>query len=237
MANRKRRYTFKTRHTKRNGGKFKLKKGRKAKSPQPVFHINPEHHISPAFEVEGKTYSQFTDSFNIPSERAFAALHHYEKLMRRADDRYLKTFSEAIDGILSHPTIVKIGELSKLNNDLKERLNMFFPPNLIYDLASVLFFDETENPYTYDQAYAEKKISIWKKHKDITDFFLLMPFRSLIPQSEYSKQDFRNILKATLMITEKHWENLIPHFLSNPKKESFIRNVLLQIKQEQEAYT
>ena len=204
---------------------------------EPKFPILPEHHIVMAFNDGTEDLFKFTDDFNIPSERGFAALHHYEKLMRRADDKFLKTHTEAIDKIYEAPNVVKIGEAKRLNNDLKERLNMFFPPNLIWDLASVLFFDKSENPYSYDQVYAEKKIERWKKHKVIYDFFLLQPLQSFIPQSGLSKADLHNILKVANQIDQKHWENLLPHFLSNPKKLSFIKNVLLQLRQDETVFT
>ncbi len=207
------------------------------KESQPKFHVNPEHHIIKVFEENGHTVSKFTDDFNIPSERGFAAFHHYEKLVRRADDKFLNTHTEAVDNILSSPTIVKIGELAKLNADLKERLTMFYPPNLIWNLASVLFFDETENPYSYDSAYAEQKIARWKKSKDIYDFFLLQPFQSLMPQSGVSKEDFHSFSRIANLIDQKHWEALLPHFLSNPKKISFIKNVLSQLKADEALYT
>lgn len=200
---------------------------------KPKFPILPEHHTVFAFNDGEKDLYKFTDDFNIPSERGFAALHHYEKLMRRADDKYLKSHTEAVDLIYDHPTVIKIAEAKKLNNDLKERLTMFFPPNLIWDLASVIFFDDTENPYSYDQTYAEQKIARWKKHKVIHDFFLLQPLQSLIPQSGMSKEDLSSILKVCLKIEQKHWENLLPRFFSNPKKQSFIKSVLSQLQQDE----
>lgn len=205
--------------------------------PTPKFHINPEHHIVPVFEENGHVNSRFTDEFNIPSERGFAAFHHFEKLVRRADDKFLQTHTEAVDAILEHPTVIKIAEIKKLNSDLKERLTMFYPPDLIWSLASVLFFDETENPYSYDSVYAEQKIARWKKSKDIYDFFLLQPFQSLMPRSGLSKEDFRNFLRIANLIDQKHWEALLPAFSSNPRKTSFIKNALSQLKQDEALYT
>lgn len=209
----------------------------KALQRKPVFHVNPEHHITKVFEENGHTVSRFTDEFNIPSERGFAAFHHYEKLVRRADDKFLNTHTEAVDKILDNPTIVKIGELKKLNTDLRERLTMFYPPDLIWNLASVLFFDETENPYSYDSVYAEQKIARWKKSKDIYDFFLLHPFKDLMPQSNISKEDFNSFLRIANLIDQKHWEALLPAFSLSPKKIFFIKNVLSQLKQDEALYS
>ncbi len=204
---------------------------------KPVFHINPEHHITKVFEENGHINSRFTDEFNIPSERGFAAFHHFEKLVRRCDDKFLKTHTEAMEAILATPNVVKVGEAIKLNADLKERLTMFYPPDLIWNLASVLFFDETENPYSYDQVYAETKIARWKKSKDIYDFFLLQPFQSLMPQSGLSREDFRNFSRIANLIDQKQWEALLPAFSSSPKKISFIKNVLSQLKQDEALYS
>lgn len=206
---------------------------------KPKFHINPEHHISLAFtEAGGMKCSRFTDEFNIPSERGFAAFHHYECLAQRCDYDYLKTHTEAVLKILSETNVVKVGEAVKMEQQLQERLTMFFPPELIWKLASVLFFDETENPYTYDTVYAETvKIPRWKKNKEIYNFFLLVPFKDLMPRSGVSQDDFRNILKVANLIDQKHWENLLSALSSNPKKAAFIRKTLSRLKQDEAIYT
>ena len=110
---------------------------------KPTFNLNPEHHVSLAFTSDGTEYYRFTDEFNIPSERGFAAFHHYECLAQRCDYEFLKSHVEAIQKTLGEATVVKVGDALKLNAQLQERLTMFYPPDLIWNLASVLFFDKT----------------------------------------------------------------------------------------------
>jgi cell shape-determining protein MreC len=62
-------------------------------------------------------------------------------------------------------------ELMKLNNQLSERLEFIYDTDLVYKLASVVYFDEKENPEDYDWTYNQKKIDKWKKDKSINDFF------------------------------------------------------------------
>ncbi len=61
--------------------------------------------------------------------------------------------------------------LVQLNTNLKERLNLAPFPDYIYKLASVIFFDATEVPYSYDFKYNEGKIARWKKDPEMLDFF------------------------------------------------------------------
>jgi hypothetical protein len=54
-------------------------------------------------------------------------------------------------------------------------------PDFVYKLASVIFFDETESPYSYSFDYNKKKIEEWKKSGDTLDFFLSRLSSELIP--------------------------------------------------------
>jgi hypothetical protein len=71
--------------------------------------------------------------------------------------------------------------IAQLNLNLKERLELMPLPDFVYKLASVIFFDNTESPYSYSFEYNKKKIEEWKKSGDTLDFFLSRLSSELIP--------------------------------------------------------
>ena len=126
-----------------------------------------------AFKHGGHTYYQFQDNFKLPTGRAICSLAIYSELQMRCTDEYLRKHCEATDIILNggNNGKVRLTQLAQINNNLKERLNLAPFPDHIYKLASVIFFDETESPYSYDFEYNQKKIAAWKKDGDLLYFF------------------------------------------------------------------
>lgn len=61
---------------------------------------------------------------------------------------------------------------------MRTRLNLGFDPNLVKTLASIVYFDETEDLSDYDKAYCDKKVKYWEQH-DCYDFFLTRPIAEL----------------------------------------------------------
>jgi hypothetical protein len=153
---------------------FKRKKDIKSIFP------NQKHIIEFAFEVSGVKYYQFSDVFQIPYERGLMALAVYEEVRMRCTREYLKKHVEACRSLL-HDMKIDIYKLNLINEQLNDRLNLAFDAEHLYKLASVVFFDEKENPALYEADYCAKKIDFWKKHKDLTVFFLQKPLLELIP--------------------------------------------------------
>lgn len=151
------------------------------KDPKKVFPAS-NHIITHAFSVAGTDYYQFNDVFNLPFERGLMALAIYEETRMSCSKEYLQKHVEVVREIL-HPNgrSIDIYKLNQLNEQLSERLSFSFDTNLLYKLASVVFFDKNENPSLYEPEYCNKKIEFWKKNKGITDFFLQKPIVELIP--------------------------------------------------------
>lgn len=192
--------------------------------------ILPEHHIEHAFTCGGTAYFNFTDQFNIPCERAMDALHIYQEFRNRTDDVFLRAHCKAKQELYKKNPI-NLFEIKKLDDQLEERLDMALPPpRIIAMLASVFYFDETENPYKYDRAYAEKKIQKWMTDKiEIDgmekpyDFFLLKPIQSLLPSLDLSEQDFQNYLKIAGMMDSMHLETIFKHISSNQRNNPLFK--------------
>lgn len=193
-------------------------------------NILPEHHIEEQFTCDGVPYYAFTDAFNIPCERAMDALHIYQEFKNRTDDEFLKSWLQAKQNLyLKNP--INVFELKKLDDQLGERLMMALPPaRIVEQLCAVYYFDESENPYRFDRAYAETKISKWKTGKievdgeeKSYDFFLLNPIRSLIPSFDLSEEDSANYLKIAGMMDAMHMETISSHLSSKQRNNPLFK--------------
>ena len=177
---------------------------------KPKFKAFPNNEIAKeAFRYKGKVYYHFADNFKIPTGRGLCAIAIYEELRMRCSVDYLEKHCKAID-ILLNPTDKKImlTEIAQIHNNLKERLALAPFPDHIYKLASVIFFDETENPFSYDFEYNKKKIEEWKKDSELLDFFLTMQFTDLMPIGSISKEQRQAYLKTTELIDKIHQQKI-----------------------------
>lgn len=174
------------------------------------FRAFPNNEVAvEAFKHAGKTYYHFADSFKVPTGRAICAVAIYAELQMRCTADYLRDHIAATDAILNAPAgKIKLTDLAKINNNLKERLNLAPYPDHIYKLASVVFFDETESPFSYDFDYNAKKIEQWKKSPELLDFFLTMQFQDLMPFGNMSKESVKSYFRTANLIDKVHQQTL-----------------------------
>lgn len=174
----------------------------------------PGHVIVPAFISGGVQYYMMKDSFNTYCGRALDALDMYEQWNMRCTRDHLINFINAFNSIIDKPEI-KIQDLVKLKIGIAERLNYALPTKeIIYNFASVAFFDKNESPYRYDSVYGKQKIERWKADMDIDDFFLTVPIGTLIPLPNLSEIDLSSYLKVLEMIADKD-QSILSELLSS----------------------
>jgi hypothetical protein len=145
--------------------------------------LEDKYRLVEAFRIGGTRYWMFDSQFDAPTGRQLAALAVYREMEMRCDREYLKKHCEAMDRVLSDKTKISLQYIVRLNANMQERLEMMPLPDYVYKLASVVFFDETESPYSYDYEYADKKIAKWKEAGGTLDFFMRTPLRDLMPSS------------------------------------------------------
>lgn len=139
-----------------------------------------KYRIEYAFTCGGTKYYRFAEIANLPYERGLMAFNVYNEVGMRCSREFLIKYADAIDKQL-HQQKIDIFTIEKLNSMLKQRLTMTTDTDLLYKLASVVYFDKTENPNVYEPAYAEKKIAKWRKDKGVRDFFMQRPLLELMP--------------------------------------------------------
>ncbi|GEO08754.1 hypothetical protein [Segetibacter aerophilus] len=138
-----------------------------------------KHETKLAFTVAGRDFFQFADFNNMPALRGLKTTVFFEETKMKTTLEFLKLHTEAIDSVLNRSKI-DIFAIKQLNDQLKQRLEMALDTELLYKIASIVFFDSNEDIRDYDFAYNLKKVEFWKKHKG-ADFFLLMPLQQLMP--------------------------------------------------------
>jgi len=193
-----------------------LKRFTTRSSVKPKF-ANPNilHPIIFAFESGGKKYYQFEDIMNLCHARAFRAMEIYEEVQMRCTREMLKLHCDAVHNILTAEKI-DVFKMHELNERLKERLDFVISGDTIWKLASVVFFDEAENPYDYDYKYGIKKIQEWKKEQDVSAFFFNTPINKLIPSLTLSESDLRTYIQVGEKVTREQL-NQIYQFTSKNK--------------------
>jgi hypothetical protein len=175
---------------------------------EPRFKNYPELRAVFAFSSGGVDYFELEDSNDLNQGRGFAALNYYKELSMSCTRPFLVAHTTAIDKIVRNPKTIDIIEVAKLNLQLKERTELIIDSLTPYKVASVIFFDKTENPYSFDYAYALKKIEKWKK-ESVSSFFLQQPLKSLIPSSLWSEENLESYMKIAREIDLEHYQTIL----------------------------
>ena len=194
--------------------------------------------IKEAFVCGGVQYYQFDDIFNVPYQRGLTAITFFREMQMNCDREFLLAHCEAKANIAQkimdslnvknnnlnlNKSITLFNQSAQLDLQLKERVAMITDPDLIYKLASVVYFDKTESPTIYEHGYNLKKIEHWKKHSTMYDFFLQQPLRELVPfltPSDTDTPSYLELITSMQMTSEtlkKSWDEVLSH-LSREQK-------------------
>jgi len=161
-----------------------------------------------AFQLGGTTYYMFDQTAEVPTGRMLAALAVYNEMEMKVDKEYLVLHTRAMEKLLSDPKKINVMYIAQLNLNLKERLELMPLPDFVYKLASVIFFDETESPYSYSFDYNKKKIEEWKKSGDTLDFFLSRLSSELIPSLKPATGNSRMFFQVAEQVAGIHLTDL-----------------------------
>lgn len=195
-----------------------------AEPTHPRFPVPIKEPVVLAFTLAGKPYWNFTDVFKTPCLRGLQAITFYEELKKRTTPELYQEELQAEQILLRKVRMALSGETGKINLSeafahiadwdkiLKyrdERIRFIIEPDIVWKLASVVYFDESENPYRYDMKYnLEVKIPLWKEHVKEEDFFLSRPVEVLIPFIVDYKENLPTHLKAVRLIRDLHSAHL-----------------------------
>jgi hypothetical protein len=166
--------------------------------------LDEKYRLVEAFKLGGTTYYMFDQAAEVPTGRMLATLAIYTEMEMRCDREYLDLHTKAMEKLLSDPKKINVMYIAQLNLNLKERLELMLLPDFVYKLASVIFFDETESPYSYDFVYNKTKIENWKKSSETLDFFLSRLASELIPSLKPAVGSTRTFFQVSEQIDVIH---------------------------------
>lgn len=178
--------------------------------------LSDKQKIVVAFTYHGREYFMFEDIFSIPSIRGLQALDFYEEFNMRCTKEYLIHFTEACEKVLTNNKKIDLTALAVLVRHLQERLKMIPVSEHIYKLASVIFFDDSENPYNFDRDYNKKKIDLWKQDPAILGFFLQTPLRDLIPYLDSHGATLQTFSGVVRELNSIHLREVLKHLSPKP---------------------
>jgi hypothetical protein len=175
---------------------------------KPVFNIrHPDiaPYIEEVFKSGNRVYYRFKEEKLIPTGRYKYVYAHLKEVDMRMNletlKSYVKDFKDLLNGSGAKKTI-EIGALWKLILNLESRVALAFEPATVERLASVIYFDESEDLSTWNKKYSQEKIEWWRKHETL-DFFLTKPIGELLGLSGISITSLVDyITEATAIIQE-----------------------------------
>jgi len=193
--------------------------------------VQPEHQVVKAFTSDGVDYYKFETGYNAYYERYMACMDRINEIEQRVDAKYLDSYQKMLDEYLRKGDLVNA---SILNNNLRERRQYIFNVKLLYNLASVWFFDKTENCYTYDYEYADKKIARWMKDKELLAFFLQTELAKFMPLPDTVKENLEIYLKGQGLKDLSSLKYHLSQLSDNPKNKELILSIQLQVSELEE---
>jgi len=166
---------------------FKIKRFfKKDKEIRNVYHPEMQGKVEPAFKSGGKQYYRFVKEVEMFWGRyMFMQTFLYEQNLRM-DNGMLKKYMEALSKHLNGDKgKIDLGKAFQIITQILSRCELAFEIDTTYRLASVLYFDDTEELWLYDKKYNDQKIKAWKEDR-MVDFFYQMPMTEFLNLSDSS---------------------------------------------------
>lgn len=178
-----------------------------------VHHPDNVNLVEVAFKVKGKTYYRYTDDFRMPVGRYKYVYAFHKEVEMRMSLGTLKAYVDELKRCISgEKKVVDLEGVWRVIFNMETRVNLAFEPDTVRRLASVVYFDATEDLSTFDMKYGEKKVEFWKKN-NVTDFFLTRPISELLGLEGISITSLEEYLRTSTSIIEELTSEL-PHQLS-----------------------
>jgi hypothetical protein len=160
-----------------------------------IYHPDFAEAVEPAFQVNGVQYYRFIKDTSMPWGRYMFLQTFLSEQSLRMDTELLKGYclemKKAVNGNLKNG--IDLTRLIRIVTQMESRVELAFEVDTTYRLAAVIYFDDTEDLYTYDKAYNDKKVVLWKEAK-VVDFFYTRPASELLGLSGSSPEDLQTFI-------------------------------------------
>ncbi|GAB3164735.1 hypothetical protein [Telluribacter humicola] len=172
------------------------------------------------FELEGTQYYEYKDG-GVPTRphrfHAFAETsfeHEAWQMDRDSLMMFMNVFQDFVIGSLANlnnPDWFKHNAPIMLNTvtNVRDRIEHYNSTiEFVYDMASVLYFHEDEDPFTYDITEARKKKDMWRPYPYLYTFFLSMDLNRHVPLGRLSQPDTLTSAAQSLRLMLSTLQNL-----------------------------
>jgi hypothetical protein len=165
-----------------------------------------------AFTSGGVNYFKFVAEVNVPFQRAVAARDIFTEELWQINPDFLRGWNNGLINLLmdkKKKDDKKLYEIGVLASRLKEQMEMSVSFIRQLKLATVVYFDEHENPLDYQYPYNKQKLNHWMEHNDVQGFFLNLPEYAYLPSlTEYST-NFPTYLQAETLQSLNNLKHII----------------------------
>lgn len=186
-----------------------------------------------AFNSGGINYFRFTAEVNVPFQRAVAARDIFTEELWQINPDFLKGWNNGLINLLldkKKKDDKKLYEIGILASRLKEQMDMSVSMVRQLKLATVVYFDEQENPLDYQYPYNKQKLEHWMKHNDVEGFFLNLPEYAFLPSlTEYSK-NFPTYLQAETLQSLNNLKHIIGLQSQDSTDKDLMNSLELQVE-------
>lgn len=167
----------------------------KSRPSETIHHPDFAPMVEEAFSCGVKRFYRFKEEYRMPSGRYKYYYASLREVDLRASLSVLTNYIDAFKNILNggKKGTVSMGSLWELVLNLESRTKLAFEPMGVKNLASVAYFDETEDLTTFDGNYGKEKIKLWEEH-GMLDFFLTRPIGELLNLSGISVESLTDYL-------------------------------------------
>ena len=166
--------------------------------------------IEKVFVIDGKNYYKYQDISKVKNRRIHVINDFYNELAMGATREFLLKHTQAIDTILTSSTI-DIFKIKTLNMQFQERLDMIYVTDIIYKIASVIYFTKDEDYMDYDDLLGREKIALFKaqdKGDKKMSFFFGTLFQNIIGSVNISDKDLLTYMTVGSQITTEHLKTI-----------------------------
>lgn len=144
--------------------------------------------VEPAFKFNSIQYYRFKKDADTPYGRYKWVSTFLQEVELRMDLNTLNAYLDDIEkNISGEKGKINLGHVAVTINKMRTRTALHFDVETAKKLASVIYFDETEDLTTYDREKGREKIAAWGKDLKVMDFFLTKPMRELLGLSDISE--------------------------------------------------
>ncbi len=181
-----------------------------------------------AFSSGGINYFQFTTEVNIPFQRAVAARDILTEELWQINPQMLQAWAAGAIDLLTDKRKKdekKLFEIGVFVSRLKEQLDLSYSLTRQLKLATVVYFDERENPLDYQYPYNADKLKHWTFYNDVPDFFLNLPQNQYLPSGIEFTMNLPTYLQTESQMQINFLTNIIGNLSLKPENEDMRNNL------------